>query len=84
MCFGCIGEIVRNNALLIFLPVSQPCLTPKLMLRASERRGHRGIMPDGPKPPLAACDAPSAPWHSPLTAAEIAFDVCAQAFHRFR
>ena len=80
--FGCIAEIACVASGWIFLPLTHPIITPTRALRASERRGHPGIMSDGPKPPLAACDAPGAPWHLLLTTAEVALDACAQAFQR--
>ena len=53
-------------------PSAQPSDTPERARVAYGRRGHPGIMPGGPSPPEAACDAPVMPSHLHMPLAEIA------------
>ena len=56
--------------------MAEPSNTPRRAARASDWRGHQGIMYDGPSPPAAACDSPTEPWYSHSHPREITPDAC--------
>ena len=62
----------RDQRYAALAPCTAPLTRPAHAHAASGRRGHPGIMPGGPDPPAAACEALCTPLHSQWQPAEIA------------